>query len=120
MLTVKGRYFSMSKQRREELKKAQQKIISLVSVLLVVIIAIAGVLSVSINKCDDCNATIFGKGYYKEKESEGVLGSVFGSLFGDTEGVSLETVEGAVICLECAKNNTSVKAELRDVSEFKR
>lgn len=112
----------MSKQRREELKKAQQKkkIISLVSVLLVVIIAIAGVLSVSINKCDDCNATIFGKGYYKEKESEGVLGSVFGSLFGDTEGVSLETVEGAVICLECAKNNTSVKAELRDVSEFKR
>ena len=71
------------------------------------------------DRCDDCSAIIFGSGYYKEKESQGVLGSVFGSIFGDTEGIPLETVEDVTICRDCAMNNVSVKSELRGVEEFK-
>lgn len=112
----------MSKARREEIQKKQKTklIISVAAVVVAVVIAISGIVAVSFNKCDDCGETFFGRGYYKEKSSEGVLGSLFGSLLGDTEVAPLETEDGVVICLECAKNNTSVKSELRDVSEFKR
>ena len=112
----------MSKSRREEIKKKQQTktIVSVVAVCVAVVIAISGVVALSFNKCDDCGATFFGKGYYKEKSGEGVLGSLFGSLLGDTDVTPLETEDDVVLCLECAKNNTSVKAELRDVSDFKR
>lgn len=112
----------MSKSRREEIKKKQQTkmIVSVVAVCVAVVIAISGIVAVSFNKCDDCGETFFGRGYYKEKSSEGVLGSLFGSLLGDTDVTPLETEDDVVLCLECAKNNTSVKAELRDVSDFKR
>ncbi len=112
----------MSKARREEIKKKQQTklVASVIAVCVAVVIAISGIVAVSFNKCDDCGATFFGKGYYKEKSSEGVLGSLFGSLLGDTDVTPLETEDDVVICLECAKNNTSVKSELRDVSDFKR
>lgn len=112
----------MSKERRVEIKKKQKnkkQIIIIAAVLAVVLAAGIAVLA-NVHRCDDCGAGIFGSGYYKEHESQGVLGSVFGSIFGDTQGVPLETVEGAIICRECAKNNVSVKAELRGVEEFKR
>lgn len=112
----------MSKQRREKIKKKQQtkKIVTVIAVVLVVLIAASTVAVMSLHKCDDCQAFIFGKGYYKEEDSQGVLTSVFGSIFGDTENIPLETVDGVIICEECAKNNPSVKAELRPVSEFRR
>lgn len=112
----------MSKTRRDEIKKKQKTklIVSVVAIVVAVVIAIGGTVAVSFNKCDDCGDVFFGKGYYKEKSGEGVLGSLFGSLLGDTDKTPLETEEDVVICLECAKNNTSVKAELRDVSDFKR
>lgn len=112
----------MSKARRNEIKKKQEtKKILLISISLVavIVIAIAGI-SASFNKCDECGDTFFGKGYFKEADGEGVLGSVFGSIFGDTESVPLETVEGVILCEECVKNNVSVKAELRKAEEFKR
>lgn len=112
----------MSKERRNEIKKKQQtkKIAAVVVAVVAVVAVIATALVMNVHKCDDCGVTIFGSGYYKEEVGEGVLGSVFGSIFGDTESVALETVEGAIICEECAMNNTSVKAELRPVSDFKR
>lgn len=112
----------MSKERRSEIKKKQKnkkQIIIIAAVLAVVLAAGVAVLA-NVHRCDDCGAGIFGRGYYKEHESQGVLGSVFGSIFGDTEGVPLETVEDVIICRECAKSNVSVKAELRGVDEFKR
>lgn len=112
----------MSKKRREEIKKKQNNklIVSVVAAVLVVVIAVGGIIAANVHKCDDCSTTFFGSGYYKEKETEGVLGSLFGSLFGDTEGVSIETEEDIIICRECAMNNVSVKSELRTVDEFKR
>ena len=112
----------MSKERRNEIKKKQQtkKMTVIIIAVVAVVSLISAVLVMNIHKCDDCGVTIYGSGYYKEKASEGVLGSVFGSIFGDTENVALETVEGAIICRDCAMNNTSVKAELRPVSDFKR
>ena len=112
----------MSKARREEIQKKQKPrlIASVVAVVVAVVIAVGGIVALSFNKCDDCGKVFFGKGYYKEKAGEGVLGSLFGSLLGDTDKTPLETEEDVVICLECAKNNTSVKSELRDVSDFKR
>lgn len=112
----------MSKKRREEIKKKQNNklIISVVAVVLVAVIAAGAIVAANIHKCDDCKVAFFGSGYYKEKEAEGVLGSLFGSIFGDTEGVSLETEEDVIICRECAMNNVSVKSELRTVDEFKR
>lgn len=93
--------------------------IILASVLTVVLVSGIAIAS-TVHSCDDCGTRFFGKGYYKEHESQGVLGSVFGTFFGDTEGIPLETVEDVIICRECAKNNVSVKAELRKVEEFKR
>lgn len=112
----------MSKERRNEIKKNQKKkiIVPIISAVLVVVIAAVAIFALSFHKCDDCGTTFFGSGYYKEKDGQGVLGSVFGTFFGDTEGIPLEVVEDVIICEECAKNNVSVKAELRPVSEFKR
>ena len=112
----------MSKERRSEIKKKQKtkKIIIIIAAVLVLVIAAGAVLAFSVHSCDDCGKMFFGSGYYKEKESQGVLGSVFGTIFGDTEGIPLETVEGVIICEECAKNNVSVKSELRPLREFKR
>ncbi len=112
----------MSKKRREEIKKKQKTklMISVIAAVLVVVIAAGAVVIANVHKCDDCNTTFFGSGYYKEKDSAGVLGSLFGSIFGDTEGVQVETEEDVIICRECAMNNASVKAELRPVEEFKR
>lgn len=112
----------MSKERRAEIKKKQKtnKTIIVVATVLVIVIAAGVLVTMNIHKCDDCGTTFFGSGYYKEEDGQGVLGSVFGSIFGDTEGIPLETVEGVIICEECAMNNVSVKAELRPVSEFKR
>lgn len=112
----------MSKERREEIKNKQinKKIIIAVSVVLAVVIAVGAAVAVNIHKCDDCGASFFGSGYYKEKEAAGVLGSLFGSFFGDTEGIQLEVEENVIICRECAMNNVSVKSELRSVDEFKR
>lgn len=112
----------MSKERRNEIKKKQKTktVITITAVVLVLVVAIGSIAVCNIHSCDDCGATILGSGYYKEKEGEGVLGSVFGTIFGDTGNVPLETFEGVIICEECAKNNTSVKAELRQVSDFKR
>lgn len=112
----------MSKERRNEIKKKQKQkiIIPVISAVLAVVIAIGAFVALSFHKCDDCGTTFFGSGYYKEKGGQGVVGSVFGTFFGDTEGIPLEVVEDVIICEECAKNNVSVKAELRPVSEFKR
>lgn len=112
----------MSKARRNEIKKKQQtkKMAAVVIAVVAVVAIVVTALAMNIHKCDDCGVTIYGSGYYKEVVGEGVLGSVFGSIFGDTEGVALETVEGVIICEECAMNNTSVKAELRPVKDFKR
>ena len=112
----------MSMKRREDIKKKQNNklIISVAAAVLVTVIAVGGIIAAGVHRCDDCGTTFFGSGYYKEKESEGVLGSLFGSIFGDTEGVSIETEEGIIICRECAMNNVSVKSELRPVEEFKR
>ena len=112
----------MSKERRKEIEKKQKnkKALPIIIVAVVLLIGAVGLTASVIDKCDDCGATIVGSGYYKEKEAEGVIGSVIGSIFGDTESLPLETVEGAVICKECVKNNTSVKADLRPVSDFKR
>lgn len=112
----------MSKERRSEIKKKQQRksILILTAVILAVVVALGSVAALSIHKCDDCGTTIFGSGYYKEKEAAGVLGSLFGSVFGDTEGVQLEVEEDIIICEECAKNNVSVKSELRPLKDFKR
>ena len=112
----------MSKARRNEIKKKQQtkKMAAAIVAVVAVVAIIITALVMNIHKCDDCGVTIYGSGYYKEKPSEGVLGSVFGTIFGDTEGVALETVEDTIICMDCAMNNTSVKAELRPVSDFKR
>lgn len=112
----------MSKERREEINKKKKNKRLLIAVLaaLAVVIALGAVTALNVHKCDDCGAAVFGSGYYKEKESEGVLSSLFGSVFGDTESIPVETVEGVIICRECAMNNVSVKAELRPVDEFKR
>lgn len=112
----------MSKERRNEIKQKQKnkKIIIIIAAVLAVVLAAGTVTALNLHKCDDCGATIFGSGYYKEKEAAGVLGSLFGTVFGDTEGVQVETQEDVIICRECAKNNVSVKAELRPVDEFKR
>lgn len=112
----------MSKKRREEIKKKQKNklVISVIAAVLAVVIAAGAIVLVNLHKCDDCGTSFFGSGYYKEKEAAGVLGSLFGSVFGDTEGVQLETEEGIIICRECALNNVSVKSELRSVEEFKR
>ena len=112
----------MSKTRREEIKKKQQTklVVSVVAVVLAVVIAVGGFFVLGFSKCDDCGETFFGKGYYKEKAGEGVLGSLFGTLLGDTDSTPLETEEDVVICYECALNNTSVVSGLRDVSDFKR
>lgn len=112
----------MSKTRREEIKKKQQVrlIASVVAVVLAVVIAVGGFFVLGFSKCDDCGETFFGKGYYREKAGEGVLGSLFGTLLGDTDKTPLETDEDAVICIECAKKNTSVVSGLREVSDFKR
>ena len=92
----------------------------IVSAVLAFVLMIGAVVAVNVHKCDDCGKSFFGSGYYKEKEAAGVLGSLFGSVFGDTEGVQLETEDGIIICRECAMNNVSVKSELRSVDEFKR
>lgn len=112
----------MSKERRDEIKKKQKskKQIIIIALTAVLVISAAAVLITNVHSCDDCGARIFGSGYYKEHESQGVLGSLFGSVFGDTESLPIETVDGVIICGECAKNNVSVKAELRGVEEFKR
>lgn len=112
----------MSKKRREEIKKKQKTklVISVVAGVLAVVIASGAIVLANVHKCDDCQKSFFGSGYYKEKEAAGVLGSLFGSVFGDTEGVQLETEEDIIICRECAMNNVSVKSELRTVDEFKR
>lgn len=112
----------MSKERRNSIKKNQRLkvIVPVVLAVILVLSCLTAFLCVNVHKCDDCEKTFYGKGYYKEKEGEGVIGSVFGSLFGDTENIPIETVDGAIICKECAMNNTSVKAELRAVEEFKR
>lgn len=112
----------MSKERRNEIKAKtrNKKTLIILSSILSVVIVLSAAVALNIHKCDDCEKVFFGSGYYKEKESEGVLGSLFGSLFGDTEGIPLETVEGVIICKECVKNNVSVKAELREIREFKR
>lgn len=112
----------MSKKRREEIKKNQKikKLIPVIAVVLVIVTAVGAIAAANIHTCDDCSARIIGKGYYKEESSQGVLSSVFGSIFGDTESIELATVEGVIICKECAMENTSVKAELRDVEEFRR
>lgn len=112
----------MSKERRNEIKKKQKskKIIIGAAVAAVVVLLVTVSFFLSVNKCDDCGTVFFGKGYYKEDESKGVLGSAFGSLFGDTAGIPLETVDGVVICEECVKNNVSVKSELRPAKDFKR
>lgn len=112
----------MSKARRNEIKrKEKSKTLIITAVIVSAVIILSGIIAAtSIHKCDDCSAIIYGKGYYKEIGGQGVLGSVFGSFFGDTESIPIETEEGVIICKECAMNNTSVKAELRNVSEFKR
>lgn len=112
----------MSKERREKIKKQQKnkKMAVVIAGILVFVLVIGGIAAMTVRTCDDCKALIIGSGYYKEEESQGVLGSLFGTVFGDTENIALETVEGVVICKECAMNNTSVKAELRPVEEFKR
>ena len=112
----------MSKERRNKINEAQKrkKQLIIISVAAVLVIAIGAAVFSNVHKCDDCKETIFGSGYYKEHESQGVLGSLIGSVFGDTEGLPLETVDCVIICRECAKNNVSVKAELRGVEEFKR
>ncbi len=114
--------FFLSKERRDEINKKQRskKLAVIIAAVLVVVIAAGAIVLANVHKCEDCGETIFGSGYYKEHESQGVLGSLFGSFFGDTEGVPLETVDGVIVCRECAKNNVSVKAELRGVEEFKR
>ena len=114
--------FFLSKKRREEINKKQKnkKLAVIAAAVLVVLIASGGIVLANVHKCDDCSETIFGSGYYKEHESQGVLGSLFGSVFGDTESIQPETVDGVIICRECAMNNTSVKAELRSVDEFRR
>lgn len=112
----------MSKERRNEIKKKQKtKKAVIIAVVVAVTVAVIAVTAFSVHgKCDECGAGFWGKGYYKEAESAGVLGSLFGSVFGDTESITPETVEGVVLCEECAKNNVSVKSELRSVSDFKR
>ncbi len=112
----------MSKKRREEINKTQKnkKLAVIIAAVLVVVVAAGGIVLASVHKCDDCGEMLFGKGYYKEHESQGVLGSLFGSVFGDTESIEPETVDGVIICRECAKNNVSVKAELRPVDDFRR
>jgi len=112
----------LSKERRGEIKKKQKtkKQLIIIAAVLALVLAAAVAVFANVHSCDDCGAWFFGSGYYKEHESQGVLGSVFGSIFGDTEGIPLETVEDVIICRECAKNNVSVKAELRGVEEFKR
>ncbi len=112
----------MSKERRQEIRKKQniRKLIPFVAAAVAVIIIAAVLTATFVNKCDDCSEYFFGKGYYKEESSQGVLTSVFGTFFGDTENIPIETVEGVVICRECAKNNTSVTAELRSVEDFRR
>lgn len=112
----------MSKERRDKIKQKQNRkklVILSVSMLSVVLVAVLAV-GLNFHKCDDCGESFFGRGYYKEKESAGILGSAFGSLFGDTEGIPLETEEGVILCQQCAKSNPSVKAELRNLNEFKR
>lgn len=112
----------MSKERRQEIKKKQKiKILIPIIAVAVALVIIAGIVfATCVNTCDDCSARIFGKGYYKEEGSQGVLSSVFGTFFGDTESIPLETVDGVIICRDCAMKNTSVASELRDVEEFKR
>lgn len=112
----------MSKERREQLKQNQSRkklLILSVSVLTVVLVAVLAV-GLNFHRCDDCGESFFGRGYYKEKESAGVLSSAFGTLFGDTEGIPLEIEEDVILCAECAKNNVSVKTELRPLKDFKR
>ncbi len=112
----------MSKERREEIKKSQRnkKLIPIVIAVIAAVIITSAVAASFINTCDDCSARIYGKGYYKENGSQGVLSSVFGTIFGDTESITPEIVEDVIICRDCAMKNTSVAAELRDVEEFKR
>ena len=113
---------TLSKDRREEIKKKEKnkKLVIVIAAVLVAVVALGAFVNANVHSCDDCEITFIGSGYYKEKESAGVLGSLFGSVFGDTEGVSIEAEEGVIICRECAMNNASVKAELRPVDEFKR
>lgn len=112
----------MSKERRVEIKKKQKtkKCAIIIIAVVAAALVIVGIGFSVHGKCDECGTGFWGKGYYKEAESAGVLGSLFGSVFGDTESITPETVEGVVLCQECAKNNVSVKAELRPVSDFKR
>ena len=112
----------MSRERRETIKNKQKskRIIIAVSAVLAAVLVIGAVTAANFHKCNDCGTSFFGSGYYKEKEAAGVLGSLFGSVFGDTEGVQLEVEENIIICRDCAMNNVSVKAELRSVDEFKR
>ncbi len=112
----------MSKERREKIKKNQKnkKLIPIIAAAVAVIIIAVAVTASFINTCDDCSARIYGKGYYKENGSQGVLSSVFGTIFGDTESIEPEIIEDVIICRDCAMKNTSVAAELRDVEEFRR
>ncbi len=112
----------MSKERRNEIKKKQKakSLVPVIAIALTVVLIIGGVVALTVHRCDDCGTTFVGSGYYKEKESAGVLGSLFGTVFGDTDGVQLEVEEDIIICEECAKNNVSVKAELRPLKDFKR
>lgn len=112
----------MSKERRKQINKKEKtkKLIPLIAALVAVVIIAGTVAATCLHRCDDCSELIFGKGYYKENGSQGVLSSVFGSFFGDTKNIPIETVDGVIICRECAKENTSVKSELRSVDEFKR
>lgn len=112
----------MSKERRNEIQKKQntKKLIPIIAAAVVLVIIAAALIFTFVNKCDDCSELFFGKGYYKEESSQGVLSSVFGTVFGDTENIPVETVDGVIICRECAMKNTSVAADLRDVSDFRR
>ena len=112
----------MSKERRNEIKKKQKtkSVAIITAIALTVVIFLGTAVALNIHKCNDCGVTIFGSGYYKEKETAGVLGSLFGSVFGDTDGIQLEVEEDIIICEECAKNNVSVKSELRPLKDFKR
>ena len=94
--------------------------IGIIAVVLVITVAAGAFIASAVHKCDECEATFYGSGYYKEKDSEGVVGSLIGSLLGGSQAVPLETVEGVVICRNCAENNISVQTYLRDVDDFKR
>lgn len=115
----------MAKKRK---KKSSGLPIKALIPVVVIIIIVAVFAPKLFNKCDDCNQTFFGTGYYGGSSAEAVdtaIGAIAGLLGGGSdEAVDAEQIdEGTILCAECAvkmEHHPSISLGQHTLEDFKR